>query len=570
MNIKNYLTIEAREDGLTASLSVNACEYCVDGDGDWKTLAAGTATEAINAGQTLSFRGELTPTSSAGIGTFTISKKCDLNGNCMSMLFKDNAANNYSLNGKDYAFYRLFYGCKNLGSQPNDGFLPATTLSSYCYYEMFAESGIVNISSLPAMSLHNSCYRRMFYNCKSLTFAPELPATTLTNSCYYEMFSGCTNLATPPKLPATTLDVYCYRSMFQNCKNLRTAPKLPATSLAYYCYQYMFSGCTSLTTAPELPATSLTRYCYSNMFNGCKALINPPVISGTSINWATNCCEFMFSGCTSLITAPTLPAITLGDSCYYNMFSGCTALTTAPELPATTLASRCYAQMFYNCTSLTTAPELPVTTLASYCYVNMFCGCTSLTTAPELPATTLVSGCYSNMFYNCTNLTTAPELPATTLATNCYEYMFCGCSKLNYIKMLATNISASSALRAWVNGVASTGTFVKHPDMTSLPTGASGIPSGWTVVNSGDLITFTIDGTEYQAEEGMTWGEWVDSEYNVINASIYTLSNGVERIMVGVQQGVPNILFDSNFDRVITTQEITINHSYHCMGGGGN
>lgn len=28
------------------------------------------------------------------------------------------------------------------------------------------------------------------------------------------------------------------------------------------------------------------------------------------------------------------------------------------------------------------------------------------------------------------------------------------------------------------------------------------------------LITFTIYSVEYQAEEGMTWGEWVDSEYN--------------------------------------------------------
>lgn len=28
------------------------------------------------------------------------------------------------------------------------------------------------------------------------------------------------------------------------------------------------------------------------------------------------------------------------------------------------------------------------------------------------------------------------------------------------------------------------------------------------------LITFTIDGTSYQAEDGMTWGEWVESEYN--------------------------------------------------------
>lgn len=30
----------------------------------------------------------------------------------------------------------------------------------------------------------------------------------------------------------------------------------------------------------------------------------------------------------------------------------------------------------------------------------------------------------------------------------------------------------------------------------------------------GGLINFTIDGTSYQAEEGMTWGEWVNSSYN--------------------------------------------------------
>lgn len=33
IGMNNYLTIEALEDGLTVSLSTNACEYCVDGDG---------------------------------------------------------------------------------------------------------------------------------------------------------------------------------------------------------------------------------------------------------------------------------------------------------------------------------------------------------------------------------------------------------------------------------------------------------------------------------------------------------------------------------------------------------
>jgi hypothetical protein len=41
----NYLTIEALQDGLTAKLSVNACEYCVDGDGNWKTLSAGSQND---------------------------------------------------------------------------------------------------------------------------------------------------------------------------------------------------------------------------------------------------------------------------------------------------------------------------------------------------------------------------------------------------------------------------------------------------------------------------------------------------------------------------------------------
>ena len=85
------------------------------------------------------------------------------------------------------------------------------------------------------------------------------------------------------------------------------------------------------------------------------------------------------------------------------------------------------------------------------------------------------------MFNGCTSLTTAPELSATTLTTWCYERMFNGCTKLNYIKMLATDISATNCLNGWVSGVSSTGTFVKHPNMTSLPTGDSGIPTGWIV-----------------------------------------------------------------------------------------
>ena len=294
IDINNYLTIYALEDGLTAKLSINDCEYCINGDGNWKQLIADTYTNSINTGQTLSFRGLLVPTSSSGIGTFTVNKKYKLKGNIMSLLFGDNTSEITDLTGYNYAFYKLFNN--------NTTLIDASELS--------------------------------------------LPATTLTLNCYGYMFQNCTSLtATPSILPATT----------------------PASS----CYSYMFSGCTGLTTAPSV-----------------------------------------------------------------------------------------------------------------------------------LPATTLASSCYSYMFNNCKKLTTAPDLPATTLTKNCYYTMFGNCSNLNYIKMLATDISAADCLKNWVSGVSSTGTFVKH-FLTEIPTATSsnnyaGIPSGWTVINDGEENNDpTSNGHEY-------------------------------------------------------------------------
>ena len=142
--------------------------------------------------------------------------------------------------------------------------------------------------------------------------------------------------------------------------------------------------------------------------------------------------------------------------------------------------------MFYGCTSLTTAPELPATDLAEECYRSMFYGCKSLITAPSaLPSTSVWRNCYNSMFEGCTSLTTAPELPATTsLGRYCYQAMFMGCTSLNHIKCLATDISATNCTQGWVDGVASTGTFVKNPNMESWPTGVDGIPTGWKVQNA--------------------------------------------------------------------------------------
>jgi hypothetical protein len=222
VDYNNYMTIEALENGLSVMNNYSALEYCIDGSGTWISLPANSYTSSINAGQKIHFRGnDLTPISNTGIGTFTITRSCNLTGNCNSLLFGDNAAKNYSLAEYSYAFYKLFYNCTNIKS--------------------------VSETFLPAMALSNYCYGYMFYGCTGLTKSPNLPSQTLVGSCYYQMYYGCTSLTNPGTIEARTLATYCCYGMFYNCSSLTIAPTLWAESLVSYCYYYMFTGCTNLT-----------------------------------------------------------------------------------------------------------------------------------------------------------------------------------------------------------------------------------------------------------------------------------------------------------------------------------
>lgn len=190
----NYLTIEALEDGLIAQLSRNACEYCIDGDGNWRVLPAETATDEVSRGQRLHFRGNITPLSGYGIGQFSVNKEFNLRGNAMSMLYGDEGHSIFSLEGKGNAFNSLFNECYGLKSV-HPGFLPATTLSVRCYNNMFGKcENLTQAPELPAVELKNYCYEFMFEHCESLKTAPVLPAITLEDCCYDYMFRGCRSL----------------------------------------------------------------------------------------------------------------------------------------------------------------------------------------------------------------------------------------------------------------------------------------------------------------------------------------------------------------------------------------
>ena len=175
-------------------------------------------------------------------------------------------------------------------------------MCEYLAYKNFVMTGSIaasgNIMSLLNFSdtLPDYAFNSLFaYHCASLTAAPELPATTLSAYCYYNMFSECTSLTAAPALPATTLAIECYNAMFARCTSLAIAPALPATTLQVDCYNNMFCYCTSLVQAPELPATELIYGCYNYMFDGCtklnyvKAMFTTDPTSGTYLDsWLSN------------------------------------------------------------------------------------------------------------------------------------------------------------------------------------------------------------------------------------------------------------------------------------------
>ena len=218
-----YLTIESLEDNNEiyiiakpfTSINPKTISASTDNGDTWAeytSTSGGTMLATLNAGDKLLLKGENASYNAGGgvYNYFNAAKQYNVYGNIMSLVSGDSFANADELT-ESKTFADIFYGNTKLVS---------------------AENLI-------------------------------LPATTLTTHCYYEMFSHCTSLTTAPSiLPATTLPMWCYGYMFAVCPNLTTAPVLPATTLAQYCYEGMFNGSINLSSitclATDISATGCT------------------------------------------------------------------------------------------------------------------------------------------------------------------------------------------------------------------------------------------------------------------------------------------------------------------------
>lgn len=80
----------------------------------------------------------------------------------------------------------------------------------------------------------------------------------------------------------------------------------------------------------------------------------------------------------------------------------------------------------------------------------------------------------------------------------------------------ATSLTLPNSIK-WVNDSAPTIAENKIYQISIL----NGLAVCLEFKNAGNIITFYIDDAKYYAEQNMTWGDWVNSQYNTISCSVF-------------------------------------------------
>lgn len=193
------------------------------------TATASSSSVAFNAYGTVPTVSLQYSTNGTTWSDYTIGQSISLSSVGAYVQFKAKGFNSQmSLGGDDY--YK-FTGSGTMTCTGNvmsladeNNFATNKTIpADYYFYQLFKE---------------NTCF----------TTSPLLPATTLTKWCYVNMFNGASKLTSVAdiELPATSLPEYVYCSMFQNSA-LVNGPKIGAvTSSGSYAMASMFKNCYSL------------------------------------------------------------------------------------------------------------------------------------------------------------------------------------------------------------------------------------------------------------------------------------------------------------------------------------
>ena len=487
----NYLTITAEEDGSSVGLVNNGSDnpdvqYSLDGGATWIALAEGDTVILAHKGDKALLKGnnpEGFSKSWEQYSTFKMTGKVAASGSVMSLI------DGVGLSTKipsDFCFYELFYNCTSLTQAPE---LPATTLTDWCYQGMFGGcTSLTQAPELPATTLptgsdmEGGCYRVMFYGCTSLTQAPELPATTLSDNCYFRMFYGCTKLS---EIHVSFDDWDYYWATVEWVKDVApTGTFICPKALAL---EYGDSRIPEGWTVKYIDDTAAVETNYLTF-----TAEEDGSSFGIAYNYLSPDVQYSLNGgetWTELAVGDTILLAKKGDKALLRGYNegglGSNGKDNVHFIMTGAIAAS------GSVMSLIDGIGLSLKIPKESCFWYLFENCTSLTQAPEVPATTLSEWCYYGMFSGCTSLTQAPELPATTLADWCYRAMFEGCTGLIQVPELPATTLARSCYEGMFSGCTSLAQAPALPATTLVSSCYEGMFSGCTSLAQASALPAT-------------------------------------------------------------------------------
>lgn len=224
-------------------------------------------------------------------------------------------------------------------------------------------------------------------------------------------------------------------------------------------------------------------------------------------------------------------------------------------------------EAFNKCSSLS---SINISNNVTVIEGNTFSGCSSLTNI-TLPDSVTSIG--ERAFETCSSLSSI-NIPDSVVSIG--SYAFRGCVKLTSVYCKPTTPPAGKTSMFDLNAsgrkiYVPTASVDAYKSAQYWSNYADYIV-GYDFEDDGgsNLITFTINDAEYQAEEGMTWEEFINSEYNIpllqyselyiSNGYVYTAINGV--FPSGIYSVTGHILQSS-------TQTIQNGATYVTNAGGG-
>lgn len=339
-----------------------------------------------------------------------------------------------------------------------------------------------------------------FYTMSNINSVDFPNVTTINSNAFYY----CSNLATISFPKVSTISDYA----FYNC-NFSTisfpACRVIGNGAFYYC--------PNLTTISFPSCVTVS----NSAFFTCSKLVSASFPICTSIGSSA------FGYCSSLTTVSFPKAVTIRNYAFTN----CSKLASAYFPNATSIGS--YA--FYKCGRLSSVNIDSATIIYPYAFYSTYFR------SINMP---LVTSIGSHGFENCwLESVNAPKLQYIDQSAFYGDtgIQFANLPLISYIGASAfvwcISLSEITLGASRVCTLANSNAFSSTP-YTGYSSAFSGTPriyvpaslvnsyktaTNWTYFSSyisaiKNLITFTINGVEHQAEDGMTWGQWFTSEYN--------------------------------------------------------